>query len=116
MCTAFQNATHPMLGWGAGAGNGLHGLGKVLAPSSRFLLGTGSLGVGEKTAKDLASPGVCGARLGVESGSGGGMVCQQQRWGALRWGWESLSVGPGAAVMETEPEAEATAGRPAGRG
>lgn len=33
------------------------------------------------------------------------MVCQQQRWGALRWGWESLSVGPGAAVMETEPEA-----------
>lgn len=68
MCTAFQNATHPTLGWGAGAGNGLHGLGKVLAPSSWFLLGTGSLGVGEKTAKDLASPRVCGARLGVELG------------------------------------------------
>lgn len=89
---------------------------ELLAPSSGFLLlGTGSLGGGEKTAKVLASPRVCGARLGVGVG-GGGDGLSAAKMGAPRQGWESLSIRPGAAVMEKETEAEARAGRPAGRG
>lgn len=43
----------------------------------------------------------------------GGRSVSSRDGGALRWSRESLSVGPGA-VMEME--AEARAGRPAGRG
>lgn len=93
-----------MLGWGAGAGNGLHGLGKVLAPSSRFPWNR-EFGGRREDRKGSCQP----RRLWCQAsrvGAGDGLSAAKM--GALRWGWESLSAGTGAAALETEPEAEAT--------